>query len=175
MKKSVLIISLIIAIMVSAYFAASYLDYKKAQGLCEESAVKYGGIYGVEPELVLSVIYAESNFNFKAESKKGAAGVMQIMPSTAEYICSRLKEEYQAENLYDYDKNIKYGTYYLGYLLGIFPAVETAVAAYNAGEGTVREWLKAYSSDGATLDSIPYKETKNYTEKVMNRYSKLKT
>lgn len=131
--------------------------------------------YNIRPELILSVIKAESSFNRKAESEKGAKGLMQITDSTADFIAQRL-------GISDYDifsakTNIKFGSYYLNYLITRFTSEQVAICAYNAGEGTVSSWLsdKRYSLDGKTLQVIPYPETSAYLIKILKgekKYSK---
>jgi len=107
--------------------------------------------YGVDPQLVKAVIKAESDFNPKAVSSKGALGLMQLMPSTAEMMGVR--------DAFDPDQNIDGGVKYLKYLLENFDGdIELTVAAYNCGEGRV-------ARNGNAVPNI--KETKNYVRKVM--------
>lgn len=124
---------------------------------------------GLPPSLVYAVIKAESGFREKALSAAGATGLMQLLPATAEFICRENGLEFSADRLTEGEYNVRIGCLYLGYLLGRFSAEETALAAYNAGEGTVREWLSdgRYSRDGIHLSSVPYPETKKYLEKVL--------
>lgn len=96
---------------------------------------------------------------------------MQLMPYTFEWLQNYYDGEItmDTESLYDPDTNIKYGTMFLAFLLDRYEGCEeTAVAAYNAGFGAVDEWLNDsnYSSDGLTLDYIPYAETSQYVIKV---------
>lgn len=123
---------------------------------------------GVPPALAYAVMKAESNFDETAVSRAGAVGIMQIRPSTAEYICRRRGIPFHGENLLDGEYNVMLGCMYLAYLLERFPDETAAICAYNAGEGTVRGWLadKAYSADGITLFEIPYAETRTYAKKV---------
>ena len=123
---------------------------------------------GVESSLVYAVIRTESSYREDAVSPAGAVGLMQLKPSTAEFICERDGIEFDAERLKEGEYSILLGTKYLLYLMARFPAEKTALAAYNAGEGTVKRWLqdKACSSDGMTLDSIPYSETAAYVKKI---------
>lgn len=111
---------------------------------------------------------AESNFDETAVSRAGAVGIMQIRPSTAEYICRRQGMEFHAEKLLEGNYNVTIGCMYLAYLLERFPDETTAICAYNAGEGTVRRWLadQTYSADGNILSEIPYAETRIYAKKV---------
>lgn len=123
---------------------------------------------GVPPALAYAIMKAESNFDETAVSRAGAVGVMQLRPSTAEYICRRRGVAFHAEKLLDGTYNATVGCMYLAYLLERFPDETSAICAYNAGEGTVRSWLadKTYSPDGRTLAQIPYAETRAYAKKV---------
>lgn len=124
--------------------------------------------YEVEPALIASVINVESSFKGERVSNKGAVGLMQLMPSTAEWVCGRLKIEYDKERLFETEYNINIGSYYLYYLLNSFQDVKTALCAYNAGPTNVKNWLseRQYSDDGKSLKEIPFKETKNYVNKI---------
>lgn len=124
--------------------------------------------YGVNSTLIISVIKVESSFNKSAKSNKGAIGLMQIMPQTAKWICEQRGMPFGENMLYSPEFNIDIGTYYMSYLLNKFQNEDTAIVAYNAGEGTVSNWLSKlnYSSNGQTLDKIPYKETENYLSKI---------
>lgn len=138
--------------------------------------------FGVDKELIASIINAESHFNENALSNKGAVGLMQIMPSTAEWIInnnlSKFEDYQDFKNLYNTQSgqcelfnpsiNIRLGTFYISYLIKKFNNVDTALCAYNAGEGKVKEWLNnsEYSIDKISLQKIPYNETKNYVQKV---------
>lgn len=120
--------------------------------------------------LILSIVKAESGFRPDVTSNAGACGLMQILPSTAEFIAEKNGiEEY---DLYEPRDNLHLGCLYFMYLEEKFSNLQTVLAAYNAGEGTVKEWLKdsRYSSDGVILSSIPYTETKNYVIKIKKYY-----
>lgn len=123
---------------------------------------------GLETALVYSIIKTESGFDERAESGAGAVGLMQLLPSTAEFVCRLNGICFSRERLSEGGYNVRLGCLYLKYLLERFEIVETAVAAYNAGEGVVSGWLKdrKRSADGKALDSIPYKETAQYVKKV---------
>ncbi len=130
---------------------------------------------GVDPFLVAALIKAESNYDSLALSKAQAKGVMQLTDETALFCAEKLKMEIEDGDIYKPEVNIKLGVYYLKRMQTLFNGDDSlAVAAYNAGEGRVREWLSepAYSSDGVTLDVIPYSETEKHVEKI-NNYKKI--
>ena len=97
---------------------------------------------------------------------------MQIMPTTAQEIANNLKEDYNKDKLFEPETNIKYGCYYLGKLINRFENTDTALCSYNAGMGVVNKWLQdeRYSTDGKSLQIIPYEETKNYVDKIKKSY-----
>lgn len=123
---------------------------------------------GVSPSLVYAVIKAESNFRSDAVSHRGAVGLMQLLPSTARFICEREGIAFSASRLAEEEYNLTLGCAYLNYLMQRFHCVETAIAAYNAGEGTVAKWLsdERLSADGVVLSHVPYSETRTYVKKV---------
>lgn len=138
---------------------------------------KYAATFDVPVSLVYSVINVESSFNKNAISKVGAIGLMQLMPSTAEEIAIKLGDNFSEQDLYNPETNIKYGCYYLKYLLNMFSGnVTNAVASYNVGFNKVISWLdnSEYSLNG-TLTNIPVNETKNYVKKINTNISVYKT
>lgn len=155
--RYIFIVLAAVAVCATAFLLAFPCPYQEQ---IERSALPHSLIY--------SIIKAESNFQEKAVSKAGAIGLMQIMPSTAQFICEREGIEFSMEKLKEGEYNITVGCAYLHYLISRFQNEETAVAAYNAGEGVVAEWLKneEYSADGIALNAIPYPETRAYVKKI---------
>ena len=120
----------------------------------------------VPADLIAAVIYAESRFRDQT-SHAGARGLMQITPSTAKLI-EKLSggQTFKFDDLSDPDINIRYGTFYLRYLLDEFGDNEVAaLAAYNAGEANVVAWGGA----NLRLDQIPFPETRGYVEDVIDK------
>jgi soluble lytic murein transglycosylase len=183
----IVLIVLIISVLFGFIFDVAMTLVEKYIYQKPDEYVEYVEIYsaefGVPEDLVWSVIKTESGFDSSAVSSKGAVGLMQLMPSTFEWLTDDILREYLGIGmLYDPETNIKYGTYYLSRLYNRFGDWDTAIAAYNGGEGNVSEWLKdkRYSDDGIKLktDKIPdsYSETKNYVKKVnkaLEKYKKL--
>jgi soluble lytic murein transglycosylase-like protein len=127
----------------------------------KEDIEKYSSIiqtaakaYGVEASLVHAVISAESGYNQYAISKRGAMGLMQLMPDTA--------RRYGVQNMMDPVENIHGGVRYLRDLLAMFKGrLDLVIAAYNAGENAVIRY-------GLTVP--PYAETRHYVPKVLGFY-----
>ncbi|MFP5518910.1 MAG: lytic transglycosylase domain-containing protein [Bdellovibrionia bacterium] len=123
-----------------------------------------------DPALIIALIRQESSFNTKTVSPVGARGLMQIMPNTAKEMNKRITEK----DLLNPDKNIPLGVRYLRALLREFKGDEhKALAAYNAGAGNVKKWVKRYPVQDPLLfaDLIPFDETREYITSILrNRY-----
>lgn len=127
--------------------------------------------YGVEQAVIYSVINIESHFNKNAVSSKGAVGLMQVLPSTAQEVAG------QDVDLTLPAQNIAAGTKYISKLIIKFDDLNTALCAYNAGPTNVAAWLKnpEYSDDGKTLKRIPFAETSGYIQKFQKNYKYYKS
>lgn len=123
--------------------------------------------HAVDPALVYSVAAAESAFNADAVSHKGALGLMQIMPATAaRYGVTGFSQSTGRHNVLEPQANARVGSRYLADLLRLFGGdTALAIAAYNAGEGTVAKY-------GNKIP--PYPETQKYVERVMGYYKSFK-
>ena len=123
----------------------------------------------LDPALIAAVCYQESKFQDRT-SRAGARGVMQLLPSTADYIARKSGgTQFEHGDLADPQINIAYGSWYLRYLLDHYDGNERlAVAAYNAGEANVDRWVaKAGGPDHfRTDDDIPFPETRGYVSNV---------
>jgi soluble lytic murein transglycosylase len=135
----------------------------------ENFVVKYSNEYGIEKALVFAIIKTESNFDANAKSSSGAMGLMQIIPSTANWIADELDEKIDDNSLFDEETNIKFGCFYLNYLFSKFKTKNAVICAYNAGEGAVQKWLD--ENGEVVLSKIDYSETLNYLKKVNGYYS----
>ena len=124
----------------------------------------------IDPTWILAVIMAESSFRPNAESHRGAQGLMQLMPATAEWVAELMgMEDFEPEHVWKPEVNIALGSFYLNRLKRTYNGdINLALAAYNAGLGNVNSWLRdpEVSADGVTLDSIPFNETYNYLRRV---------
>jgi hypothetical protein len=129
--------------------AALDIDRDGVEKLVREAADRHK----MDPALVRAVIEAESNWNPKAYSHKGAGGLMQLIPTTA--------QRYGAYDVFDPQQNIDAGVKYLRTLLERYNGnLDLALAAYNAGEGAVD---RAHGVPG-------FRETRDYVQKVQNAY-----
>lgn len=143
-----------------------------------ELVEKYSSDFGIEKELLYAVIKTESSFNPNAVSNADAMGLTQITPETFEWLKTKLGEENADLSLFDPETAIKYGAFFLSYLLEEFENTDTAVAAYHAGRGRINGWLtdEKISPDGKILADIPIPETAHYVKKVnraLNIYKNL--
>lgn len=136
----------------------------------------YAEEYNVEEDLIFAVIKAESNFKEEAVSHRDAIGLMQIMENTAKDVAKKYDIEIDFNNakqeILEVQNNINIGTKYLSVLLEKYKNKELAVAAYNAGIGTVDNWIEkgVIKADGSDIENIPYKETNNYVRKILRNY-----
>ena len=127
-----------------------------------------------DPALVYAVMREESTYREQVSSPVGARGLMQIIPPTGERIAQSLGiEDFDLDNLFVAKTNIRFGTYYLNYLLGRFQGSRPlAIAAYNAGPDAVTGWLDrdGRKPDDEFVDSVPYSETRRYLRRVLRSY-----
>mgnify|MGYP001482884530 FL=1 len=126
---------------------------KKLQQRYHPLIVQAARKYQLEPAFIHAVITAESSYQRNAVSSAGAKGLMQLMPVTA--------KRFGINDPFDAKQSIHAGTKYLYNLLKEFKTKKLALAAYNAGEGTVRRYNKQIP---------PYPETQRYVSKVMSFY-----
>jgi soluble lytic murein transglycosylase len=126
---------------------------------------------GLDEAWVYGLMRQESRFVTAAKSNVGAAGLMQIMPSTASWIARRLGlKDYRRSLLDQLDTNLKLGTYYMKTVLNWFDdSPVLASAAYNAGPSRARRWRGELPLEGAIYaETIPFDETRDYVKKVMS-------
>lgn len=133
------------------------IDLKSQSSDLDEIIDTFASKYDVDSDFIKAIIKRESNFNPKATSKKGAMGLMQLMPSTAKSL--------GVINAYNPWENIDGGVKHLSGLLKTYNGdKKLALAAYNAGGGAVKKY-------GGIP---PYKETQNYVKSIMADYDKIK-
>jgi soluble lytic murein transglycosylase-like protein len=133
--------------------AANARGHQASSEEIDASIVMAAARHNVDPNLVRAVVKVESNFNSNAVSRKGAMGLMQLMPSTARSL--------KVKNPFDPDQNVDAGVRHLKQLLENYGGdVNLTLAAYNAGSGAV-----------ARNNGVPrYAETQNYVRRITNLY-----
>jgi soluble lytic murein transglycosylase len=142
------------------------LPLQDASVIRQQAAEKH-----LDPALIAAVIYAETKFDPRPSSA-GAEGLMQILPSTAEFLAHLSGGvRFQTDDLATPAINIAYGSYYLRYLLDHYEGNEMlAVAAYNAGLSNVDEWVADAHAQGRelTVEAIPFPQTREYVRRVQS-------
>jgi len=175
----IIILSIILGIIINAVW--NYIEIKNHPTEYSEIVKKYSVEFGVPERVIFATIKTESSFKSDAVSSAGAMGLMQMMPSTFEWLTSdeHLDEALSTDALFEPEVSIRYGTYYLSYLAKKFDYDWSIVsAAYNAGEGRVAKWLEngEYTDENGKLKKIPIKETRSYVKKIndaIDTYTKL--
>jgi len=129
--------------------------------------------YSLPPSLIFALIREESRFQKTARSPRGAMGLMQILPETAIQIQKERKEKFSLEELYNPERNIQMGCYYLSTLLSRWNGnLIYATASYNAGPEIVKKWVEKDLPLDLWIERIPYRETRNYVKKVLESYGR---
>lgn len=142
----------------------------------ENLVTLYSQEYQVDEYLIYAIIKAESNFEIDAVSSKGAKGLMQLMENTAKDVVKRvnidISSEDLSEKLLEPDININLGTKYISILLQKYGNIPVALTAYNAGIGTVDNWIEKgiIKENGEDIENVPYKETNQYVRKILGSY-----
>ncbi len=133
--------------------------------------------YGLDPYWVLSIMREESHFSPTILSRSDAHGLMQILPSTGKWIAGKLgiKGRFDKNSLWNIDRNIAFGAWYLGYLRDLFNGdLFLAAAAYNGGQGNIQRKVEqgphARLPVLDRLDRVPLPETRDYYKKVMGSW-----
>lgn len=170
-KKSILILSVIIILGGMVFLESDKIMsilYPRKYSVYVE---KYSQEYNLDENLVYSIIKAESKFNEKALSRRGAKGLMQIADITRDWAIEQLELSDDID-IYDPETNIRIGCWYLNTLYKEFGKTDLVIVAYNGGSGNVKKWLsdREYSYDGENLRIIPFSETDSYLQKVKKNY-----
>ncbi len=134
----------------------------------------YAQQYDTDPLFVLAVMRQESRFQSHVSSFAGARGLMQIMPATGKGIAQQLKiENFDVDQLFEPEKSIMMGTYYLRQQLNTFGGnMFYASGAYNGGSGNMSNWISRWGDKDIYefVENIPFDETRDYVKKVMANY-----
>jgi len=177
LKRKNLTLPLLLIVLAALFVQSDWLG-RWIYPISFKDEIKQGAAkYELDPLLIAAIIRVESNFRPSAVSPKGAVGIMQIMPDTADWILKQ--DDFGAITAKDVGNQvhtgIAMGAWYVKELHRQFDGSLTkALAAYNAGPGKVRKWLESGVWDGneQTLGDIPYGETRHYVQRVMYYYKK---
>jgi len=136
--------------------------------------IKMQGVTSVDPFLVAAIIREESQYDWRAVSRVGAIGLMQVMPTTASAVAQRHRlPDVSRDDLFDQETNIRIGVRYVDQLLTQFSGnlVQT-IAAYNAGPLVVGNWAATFRgrSEDEFVELIQYQETRQYVKRVLRSY-----
>ena len=148
--------------------AWNYLDYRFPLAF-QENFISHARRTNIPVEWSLAVSRQESAFMPDAKSSAGALGVMQLMPATARLVANKTGTRYRSTSeLTKVNLNIQLGTHYLAQMLRRYQNNRIlASAAYNAGPGRVDRWLNPDLSVDVWIESIPFRETRNYVQNVL--------
>jgi soluble lytic murein transglycosylase len=174
-KKYVLIFLLVLLLSVLFYqynWVGKMMYPIKYRDEIEANAAKFG----VDPLLIAAIIRVESNYKPSLVSSKGAIGLMQLMPDTANWIQNMEGLKTLSDNaLYEPNSNIMLGAKYVDLLNHQFNNnLAEVLAAYNAGPGNVSKWRDTNVWDGKleNIDQIRFWETRKYVDRVVYYYTK---
>ena len=131
---------------------------------------RFSSATALDPYLVASLIRQESAFNPNAVSRANAVGLMQLLPKTARLVAKQVKlRHFSPTLLFTPAVNVQLGTRYFRDTVDKFGSFEYALAAYNAGDDRVKEWLGlgTYRDPQEFVESIPFTETREYVQAIM--------
>jgi len=169
-KKIFFVLAIIIILFTSILIEKDIVNKILYPRKYSEYVSRYSEEFGLDENLVYSVIKVESKFRKDAVSHKGAKGLMQISDITRDWAIEEM--DLGKVNIFNPETNIKIGCWYLNKLYKEFGRFDLVIAAYNGGSGNVNKWLNNnnYSKDGRTLDLIPFEETSLYVKKITKNY-----
>jgi soluble lytic murein transglycosylase len=175
MKKLIFILFIIVLTVFSLFYFELPVDLIRPV-FHKQIINKYSKDFKLDPLFITSIIKVESNFARRAKSKRGAIGLMQLMPSTAEELAVECGyTNFKPSDLENPEINIHLGMYYISKLMAQFQDNEIlALCAYNAGISTVQTWYKENPLIGLEISDIPYEETRSYVKNVQRTYKWLK-
>lgn len=176
-RKKKRVSPVIIIILLAAIAVSVFLGVKLYEGLRQRFyQVKYAeeiksaaDRYSLDRALVAAMVNTESRFKPDAVSVDGARGLMQVLPTTAEWIAYRRGLVYSEDNvdLFDVETNLDYGCWLMRYLLDRYEQnTRYALIAYNAGFGRLDDWLENNVDENGVLADIPYAETRSYVRRI---------
>jgi soluble lytic murein transglycosylase len=174
-KKYILTLLLVILLGI-VYYQSNWLGKMMYPIKYREEIEANAAKYGIDPLLVAAIIRVESNYKPELVSSKGAIGLMQLMPDTAQWILEMDGfASLSINSLYEPNSNIMMGTKYINLLNNQFNNnLAEVLAAYNAGPGNVSKWRETNVWDGKleNIEQIRFWETRKYVDRVVYYYKK---
>ena len=177
-KKSIIVVlglKLLFIVQISGLLLIEHMTKKtikdetqKTKTLTMSELIEtYALAFGLDPDFVKALIYAESRFDPQSESHRGARGLMQLMPNTAAQLAEELDiKDFSVEKLFDPSVNIQLGCYYLSKIQKKLGSDHQVIlAAYNAGPYRVLQWLQT-NDKNLIVSTFPYAQTRGYIEKI---------
>ncbi len=156
--------TLIVHLTMPSWYARWWYPMEHGPSITAEAAAT-----GVAPDLIAAVIYRESKYAENARSDRGAVGLMQVLPETAQWIHRQpAAPAAEPERLAEPAVNIAYGAWYLQYLTDKYGREDLALAAYNGGETNLQQWIATARREGhpLTIAEIPFGETRGFVNAV---------
>ena len=163
----------LVVLFLGAGFTVGRMGKKEVPFELEASISRESDYFSLDPKWVKAIVLTESGGNSMAVSRKGAVGLMQLMPETAGEVAQKLGLPFNSEDLVRPEFNLKLGCYYLHSLLRRFDGdVHLTLAAYNAGPSRVKKWMgqRPDLSSTALVHACASVETRTFVERVMKRY-----
>jgi soluble lytic murein transglycosylase len=171
---------LLIVFLLMLFMNSSYIGKKLYPIYFQEEIRQSASNNQVDPFLIAAIIRVETNYKSHLESKKGAIGIMQLMPDTASWIVETSDVGYYTvDDLKHANVSIQMGGWYIGWLLKHYNGnIYYTIAAYNAGQGNVNKWKQngIWKGTPEDIDHIPFGETRHYIQRVLyyhNKYTDL--
>ncbi|MBN2982988.1 MULTISPECIES: lytic transglycosylase domain-containing protein [Cohnella] len=177
-RRRRLLIPLVLVVAVIAIVQTDWLGRTMYPIYYKDEIRSTASRFQLDPLLVAAIIRVESNYRAEAVSPKGALGIMQVMPDTANWILEK-EAEFGALTVQEIGRNpeagMQVGGWYIREMLRQFDGnLAASLAAYNAGPGKVRQWLNEGVWDGSqqSINDIPYGETRHYVQRIFYYYNK---
>ncbi|MHA0857449.1 lytic transglycosylase domain-containing protein [Paenibacillus sp. CMAA1364] len=174
-KKRVLLL-LFTSFVLLLFFNSNWMSWVYPIHYKEEIKIQ-AEHYEVDPYLIAAIIRVESNYKAGKESSKGALGIMQLMPSTANWAMEMANTpQISLDRIkHEVSPNIQLGTWYFSSLMKQYDGNKAlAIAAYNAGPGNVKSWMSKglWNGQADTVKEIPIDQTRHYVTRVLYYYEK---
>lgn len=170
---------MVILLSIAAILGFRWWQNSRRESRYDEEIRKAGERYAIAPSLVKAVIWKESRFKSRVRGASGEIGLMQIRePAAREWAIAEKILIFQHEDLFDSEKNIQAGSWYLKKMLVRYRRTDNpaayALAAYNAGASNVARWSKgaAATNSAQFLDRMGFPATRQYVKSILHRQAR---